>query len=79
MIADVMMPGVSGPEFGAKLSQYRPDIKIIYMSGWPRETVFEKLVSPEGVAFLNKPFSPEVLLNTIREVLDTSSVTRLES
>lgn len=73
MIADVMMPGVSGPEFGAKLCQYRPDMKIMYMSGWPQETVFEKLVSQEGVAFISKPFSAEVLLGTIREILDTPS------
>lgn len=73
MISDVMMPGVSGPEFGAKLCQYRPDMKIMYMSGWPQETVFEKLVSQDGVAFISKPFSAEVLLSTIREVLDTPS------
>lgn len=70
MIADVMMPGISGPEFGSKLGRSRPDMKILYMSGWPQETVFEKLAAREGVSFIQKPFEPEALLQTVREVLD---------
>ena len=70
MIADVMMPGISGPEFGSKLGRSRSNMKILYMSGWPQETVFEKLVTTEGVSFIKKPFDPEALLQTVREVLD---------
>ncbi|HSL02027.1 MAG TPA: PAS domain S-box protein [Nitrospiraceae bacterium] len=70
LLTDVVMPQMSGPEVAEKILIARPDIKVLYMSGYPDHPVFDQDgVSPQ-MGFLQKPFSPPVLVQKVREVLD---------
>jgi two-component system cell cycle sensor histidine kinase/response regulator CckA len=70
LIADVVMPQVSGPEVAEKLAALRPGIKVLYMSGYPDHPVFAKGGVTGGAAFLQKPFTMNTLTKRVREVLD---------
>jgi PAS domain S-box-containing protein len=69
LITDVVMPHLSGPELVAKLSPQRPDLKVLFISGYTDDTVFRHGVLEGGVAFLQKPFNLKALSQKIREVL----------
>lgn len=70
LLTDVVMPQMSGPEVAEKLTIVRPDIKVLYMSGYPDHPVFSQGGVKRGTAFLQKPFTPNVLTQKVREVLD---------
>jgi len=70
MVADVMMPGVNGRELGRRLETLRPDTKVVYISGYPKDMLVEEEILEDSAAFLPKPISPDSLLTRIREVLD---------
>jgi two-component system, cell cycle sensor histidine kinase and response regulator CckA len=70
LLTDVAMPQMSGPEVAEKLAGVRPDIKVLYMSGYPDHPVFEQGGVKRDTAFLHKPFTPTVLTQKVREVLD---------
>lgn len=70
LLTDVAMPQMSGPEVAEKLTGVRPDIKVLYMSGYPDHPVFEQGGFKRDTAFLQKPFTPNVLTQKVREVLD---------
>ena len=69
LITDVVMPHLSGPELATKLSAERPDMKVLFISGYTDDTVFRHGVLEGGVAFLQKPFNLKALAMKIREVL----------
>lgn len=70
LLTDVVMPQMSGPEVAEKLLTVRPGIKVLYMSGYPDHPVFDQGVVSRETGFLPKPFSPHVLAQKVREVLD---------
>ena len=70
LLTDVVMPQMSGPEVAEKLTVLRPEIKVMYMSGYPDHPVFSQGRVGRGTAFLQKPFAPNVLTQKVREVLD---------
>ena len=70
MITDVVMPQMSGHELVERLAPLRPDMSVLYMSGYD-----DKMVADHGPAdgyrhFLQKPFHPNDVANKIREILD---------
>jgi CheY-like chemotaxis protein len=69
IIADVLMPGMCGPEFAAKVMAVRPEMKVLYVSGGSHEAVKGKLLKMKTSAFLQKPFEGDTLLMTVRKVL----------
>jgi PAS domain S-box-containing protein len=69
LITDVVMPHLSGPELATTLSAERPNIKVLFISGYTDDTVFRHGVLEGGVAFLQKPFNLKALSQKIREVL----------
>jgi PAS domain S-box-containing protein len=69
VLTDVIMPGMSGPELVASLEKIRPGIKTLFMSGYTDKMVLQHGVAEEGAHFIQKPFSPEQLAITVREVL----------
>jgi len=65
VLTDVIMPGMNGAELASELLQQRPDLRIVFMSGYPND----QLNRPE-TAFLPKPFNPASLSRMIRKELD---------
>ncbi|MCA9821119.1 MAG: response regulator, partial [Dehalococcoidia bacterium] len=69
VIIDMTMPRLSGDEALARIREIRPDAKVILMSGYASEEASERIgASPD--AFIQKPFTLDVLKDTIRDVLD---------
>jgi len=73
LLTDVVMPGTNGPDLVLKLTERRPGLKVIYMSGYTDEAIVHHGVLDAGIAFLHKPFTSEMLGLKIREVLDRST------
>jgi CheY-like chemotaxis protein len=70
VLTDVAMPGGTGPELITRLLEQRPALKVIYMSGYSKDTVGDHGIVKGGIAFLNKPFTADTLGRKIREALD---------
>jgi len=75
MLTDVVLPGGGGPDLAKVVLEARPDVRTIYMSGYPDRVLSSDLTGDNG-SFLQKPFSLEVLARTIRASLDSLSVTQ---
>lgn len=73
MLADVVMPHMSGPELAGSLTPSRPEMKILFMSGYTQEAMVHRGVLPPGRAFLPKPFAPDALSRRAREILDAAA------
>jgi len=70
VVTDVVMPGMNGRELVERLVASRPDLKVLFMSGYTDDDVLRRGVLHGEAAFLQKPFTPEQLGRKIREVLD---------
>ena len=70
MITDVVMPGMNGRELAELACARRRDLKVLYVSGYTGEAVLQHRLLEAGVAFLQKPFTPDALARKTREVLD---------
>jgi len=70
LLTDVVMPGMSGRELAERLREARPEIRIIYMSGYTDDAVVLHGILAEDMAFLQKPFTAAELARRVREVLD---------
>jgi two-component system cell cycle sensor histidine kinase/response regulator CckA len=70
LITDVIMPQMSGGEVAERLIHNRPDMKVLYISGYTDDTITHHGVVQDGAAFLQKPFSPFALVQKVRLVLD---------
>jgi PAS domain S-box-containing protein len=74
VVTDVVMPVMGGHELASQLTSRRPDLKIIFTSGYSTDVGVSQLGSTAGTAFLQKPFTPGVLGRTVREMLDSTPV-----
>jgi two-component system cell cycle sensor histidine kinase/response regulator CckA len=72
MITDVVMPRMSGPQLAERLADERPDMKVLFVSGYAENTVLQHGKIDVNTRFLQKPFSLKTLARKVREVLEGS-------
>ncbi|HKP94186.1 MAG TPA: response regulator [Fibrobacteria bacterium] len=72
LLTDVMMANMGGRELAGKLGEIRPDMKVLFMSGYAEDCYPKGWEARDGIEFLQKPFSPGVLAQKVRSVLDSS-------
>jgi len=70
MLTDIVMPGMSGNDLASAMSALRPEMKLIYTSGYIDNPVVRESVMGKEVEFLQKPFDLNTLLTSVRQVLD---------
>jgi len=71
LFTDVVMPRMGGKELADHIHSLRPDTKILFTSGYTEDAIVDHGVLNEDVAFLHKPYTPNILACKLREVLDT--------
>ncbi|HET8936723.1 MAG TPA: ATP-binding protein [Polyangiales bacterium] len=73
LLTDVVLPLVSGRQLAERLSSMRPDIKVLFMSGYTDDAILQHGILDSGVAYLQKPLTPVSLTRKVRGVLDRRS------
>jgi signal transduction histidine kinase/ActR/RegA family two-component response regulator len=73
LITDVVMPKINGRDLATRLARRRPQMKVLYMSGYTDGAVVNNGILRKEVAFLQKPFTPAALAGKVREVLEGKS------
>jgi two-component system cell cycle sensor histidine kinase/response regulator CckA len=71
LLTDVIMPQMNGRELAERLAKVRPEMKVLYMSGYTDRAVINHGILDSGIAYVQKPLVPELLARRVREVIDT--------
>ena len=69
LVTDMVMPGMTGQELSAKLLQHRPEIRVLYMSGYSEKAATDSTFGGSAIRLLTKPFSRWALLRAVHEIL----------
>jgi CheY-like chemotaxis protein len=70
MVTDVVMPGINGKALAERLARSRPEMKVLYISGYTDDAIFRDGALHTGMTFLAKPFKSDTLLNSVRGALE---------
>jgi len=72
LMTDMVMPGMNGGDLATQLILHRPDMMVLYTSGYTEDVIVHHGVLDDEVSFLPKPYSPSVLAKKVRELLDAA-------
>jgi PAS domain S-box-containing protein len=72
LLTDVIMPGMNGRELAQRISEIRPNVKVLYMSGYTENVIGHDGTLEAGVRLLQKPFNLRDLKSKVREVIDAT-------
>jgi CheY-like chemotaxis protein len=70
LITDVIMPGMNGKELSERLRSERPDMKVLFMSGYTQNIIMQKGILPATIHYAQKPFSERTFALKVREVME---------
>jgi CheY-like chemotaxis protein len=79
LLTDVIMPEISGPELARLLTERRPELAVLFMSGYAEDEIVHRGVVDPGVSLLHKPFGPRSLAHAVRKQLDEHSFPQRKS
>jgi CheY-like chemotaxis protein len=77
VLTDVVMPGMGGRELADRLAKLRPDIPVLFTSGYTDGEIVRRGLLQPGAAFVQKPFDPDTVVRIVRERLDSASLTAM--
>jgi two-component system cell cycle sensor histidine kinase/response regulator CckA len=70
LLSDVVMPNMHGPALAEQLSKLRPEMKVLFMSGYSEKAIAQNGILMPGVKLLQKPFTHKSLTNAVRESIE---------
>jgi CheY-like chemotaxis protein len=74
VVTDIVMPGMNGRVLYEKISELRPNLKVLYMSGYAANAIINRGMVEPGIHYIQKPFSVAAISKKVRDVLDATSV-----
>jgi CheY-like chemotaxis protein len=74
LLTDVVMPGMSGPKLAQRLKVLRPELRVVYMSGYPDSVTGSHGVFEPGTVYVQKPFVPADLRAKLRQAVRDEAV-----
>ncbi len=74
LVTDVVMPRMNGRELSEHLLPIRPEMKVLYMSGYTDDEILHRGILESSTAFMQKPFTPDQFLEKIRDVLEAEKL-----
>jgi CheY-like chemotaxis protein len=75
LVTDVVMPEMGGGELVTRLIELRPNLKVLYISGYTNDELLRRGVHGAEAHFLHKPFTTDGLMRRVREILDGAAAT----
>jgi len=73
VVSDVVMPRLGGPELVTALRARRSDLPVLFVSGYPESDALDAVLAMPNTGFLEKPFTPSVLVHAVHEQLDAAA------
>jgi two-component system cell cycle sensor histidine kinase/response regulator CckA len=72
LLSDMLLPELSGYDLAQKVQELRPQIKILFMTGYVEGEIVQRSISELGARFLDKPFQPAILLTRVEEAINAA-------